>query len=372
MLVGLRRRGAVAPGGACRLVRAADGWLAVHLARDDDVVLADAWLGGAGLDASTARGAAWRRIAALVASAPASELAARAVPLGLAVSALAESADHDDDAGTGVVDADADASAGATVSRHERAVVAPRPFARPPVVVDLSSLWAGPLCARLLGASGARVIKVESIERPDGARGGSPGFFDRLHHGHESVALPFRSAHGRAALGALLAAADMVIEASRHRTLEQLGIDAHTMVARGAIWLSITAYGRIGAHANRVGFGDDVAIAAGLYTGTNDAPMFCGDAIADPITGLAATVAATRALQRGAPALIDMSMAAATCAARGADRRPERCATRTGATWSLDGTRVQRPRAGDLAGAAAPLGADTDRVLREFGIPPWD
>jgi hypothetical protein len=46
-----------------------------------------------------------------------------------------------------------------------------------------SSLWAGPLCTNLLGLGGARVIKVESTTRPDGARSGPPAFFELLHHG---------------------------------------------------------------------------------------------------------------------------------------------------------------------------------------------
>lgn len=43
-LAGLTRRGAISPGDSCRLVRAADGWIAVNLARPDDVALANAWL----------------------------------------------------------------------------------------------------------------------------------------------------------------------------------------------------------------------------------------------------------------------------------------------------------------------------------------
>ena len=41
------------------------------------------------------------------------------------------------------------------------------------MVVDLSSLWAGPLVGHLLLRAGARVVKVESTTRPDGARRGS-------------------------------------------------------------------------------------------------------------------------------------------------------------------------------------------------------
>ena len=56
---------------------------------------------------------------------------------------------------------------------------------------------------------------------------------------------------------------------------------------RGVV-VSITAFGR---DSNRIGFGDDVAAAAGLVA-LDDAgdPVFCGDAIADPLTGLTAVV----------------------------------------------------------------------------------
>ena len=136
------------------------------------------------------------------------------------------------------------------------------------VVVDLSSMWAGPLCARLLGLAGADVIKVETASRPDGGRAGERRFFDWLHAGHRSVVLDFRSEAGRRALAALLAAADVVIEASRPRALAQLGLAPEMIRHRaGQVWLSITGYGRgdgDGAWAERVAFGDDAAVAGGL------------------------------------------------------------------------------------------------------------
>jgi crotonobetainyl-CoA:carnitine CoA-transferase CaiB-like acyl-CoA transferase len=67
------------------------------------------------------------------------------------------------------------------------------------LVVDLSSLWAGPLCGQILRRAGAHVVKVESFARPDGARGGDPRFYDWLHSGQESVAVDFRLAEDRAA-----------------------------------------------------------------------------------------------------------------------------------------------------------------------------
>ena len=131
------------------------------------------------------------------------------------------------------------------------------------MVVDLSSMWAGPLCARLLGLAGAQVIKVESADRPDGARAGDRRFFDWLHAGHRSVVVDFRSESGRAALAALLETADVVIEASRPRALAAFGLAPETTPHRdGQVWLSITGYGR--AEADRVAFGDDAAVAGGL------------------------------------------------------------------------------------------------------------
>jgi crotonobetainyl-CoA:carnitine CoA-transferase CaiB-like acyl-CoA transferase len=171
------------------------------------------------------------------------------------------------------------------------------PLDEPPVVVDLSSLWAGPLCGRLLLERGARVIKVESATRPDGA-----DLYERMNAGKE-----VRRVDLRAELPAILAEADVVIEASRPRALQQLGIDAAT-VEGPRVWVSITGYGRA---SNRVGFGDDCAVAGGLVDWADDGttPQFVGDAVADPLTGVAAAAAATQALQAGGRWLLDVALA---------------------------------------------------------------
>jgi len=51
-----------------------------------------------------------------------------------------------------------------------------------------------PLCGRVLSLLGARVVKVESLSRPDGARGGPPAFYHLMNGGKESVAIDFRTA----------------------------------------------------------------------------------------------------------------------------------------------------------------------------------
>ncbi len=172
------------------------------------------------------------------------------------------------------------------------------------LVADFSALWAGPLCAHLLGLAGARVVKVETPDRPDGARSGNAAFYRLLHAGHRSVTLDPRTSGGRAEMAALVRAADIVIESSRPRALARFGLDAEAAAAAGTTWVSITAYGRA---SDRVGFGDDVAAGAGLVARDADGlPVFVGDAIADPLTGLTAAAAATCAPAGGA--LLDIAM----------------------------------------------------------------
>jgi crotonobetainyl-CoA:carnitine CoA-transferase CaiB-like acyl-CoA transferase len=227
------------------------------------------------------------------------------------------------------------------------------------------------LCGHLLGLAGARVVKVESIGRPDGARRGPAPFFDLLHHGHESVALAFGEPRGRDALRRLIDEADVVVEASRPRALEQLGVDAQACIDRGAVWVSITAYGRVAAP-NRIGFGDDVGIAAGAHSGSPEQPMFCADAIADPVAGLWAARETLVALRSHAGSLVDVPMVAVARLARGNERAIERAAELRDGLSFLDEVAVAPPRARAPAGQAATLGAHTAKVMGELGVARWD
>ncbi|RIK93426.1 MAG: CoA transferase [Proteobacteria bacterium] len=333
---GFARRGRVSVGGSARLLRALGSWIAVNLPRPDDVACVPAWLECGPID-----GDPWDVVATRVRGRVAEELVERAAWLGLAVA----------------VPQFRKWRPVRLVGAGPRAA---RPAGRRPLVVDLSSLWAGPLCGHLLGLAGARVVKVEDVARPDGARAGAASFFDLLNAGKESVALAFASGDGRAALSGLLDAADVVIESARPRALQQLGIDADARVrARpGLTWISITGYGRHDPHGLRVAFGDDAAVAAGWAhaAGGRDGPLFCGDAIADPMAGLAAAAAALEAWQDGRSALFDVAL----CDALGP---PVAIPEEVGR-----GLFAAPPRARTPAGRARPLGADTAAVLRDLGI----
>ena len=98
--------------------------------------------------------------------------------------------------------------------------------------------------------------------RPDGARRGTAQFFDLLNVDKRCIVIDFDDDDDISVLRSLIDRASLVIEGSRPRVMDRLGIDPAAVVARGSSWLSITAYGREGAYRNRVGFGDDASVSA--------------------------------------------------------------------------------------------------------------
>ena len=356
-IFGLTRRGVISPGGSCRLLPSLDGWIAVNLARPDDVALLPAWFAEAG-----PAGDPWAFVAERVAKRPSLELVERARLLGLPVADAREP--------------DASPPPWCRVAACGERVM--RAAGESPLVVDLSSLWAGPLCTQLLGLAGARVLKVESLARPDGARRGRQAFFDLLNAGKQSVALEFGSPEGRRQLRALVERADLVVESARPRALAQLGLEAEALVAAvpGLSWVSITGYGRREPQAGWVAFGDDAAAAAGLAAATGageGTPLFCGDAIADPLTGLHAAVAAWASWRRGGGQLLDLALRDVTAHVLGFGAKPGEVQVRrlgSGFEVVADGDRapVLAPRARTARDRARPLGADTHAVLRDLGI----
>ncbi len=127
-----------------------------------------------------------------------------------------------------------------------------------------------------------------------------------------------------AALRQLLEAADVVMESSRPAALARRRVGPTDVAPRdGRVWLRITGHGTEGESADWVAFGDDAAVSGGLVRGTEDGPEFCGDAIADPLTGLHAALAVAESLNRGGGELIEMSMAAVAATYAELPRSPE-------------------------------------------------
>lgn len=322
---GFRRGGQISANGCCRLLRATDGWVAVALARESDHALVPAVTGFCDLEA-------WEAIAQAATRLTADELAGRAQLVGVPAAALCSTRTGE-----------------APPLRCERVGAPSQSWTSSrPVVVDFSAMWAGPLCAHILGAGGAAVIKVEDPDRPDGARLGDPTLFARLHAGHEMASLRFGTTAGRRALHELVASADVVVEASRPRALGQLGFSPRQfLTARpGRTWVSITGYGRTGDRANDVAFGDDAAVAGGLVAwATPEGPVFFADAVADPISGLYGAFGGLGSMVAGGGFLVDVSMSDASAFVRQGPRCAGHHALGTGTSgrWWVSHDEVHQP-----------------------------
>jgi crotonobetainyl-CoA:carnitine CoA-transferase CaiB-like acyl-CoA transferase len=345
----------VSCGGACRLLPTVDGTLALSLARDDDWTLLPAWL--------ECEATSWADVERAVRERSGEALLERGRELGLA---LALSGDGDDDAAWCSI------VGGASFGDAARAA-APR---RPPRVVDLSSLWAGPLCTHLLQRCGAEVVKCESATRPDGARRGAAAFFDLLNAGKRCVALDFHTPRGRAQLRELLLRADIVIEASRPRALRQLGIDADALLRENPrlSWIALSGYGRGEPHEQWIAYGDDAGVAAGLSDTQRRASgeaVFVGDAIADPLTGLHAALAAWASYRAGGGRLVALALRDVARHVTRFDTPDDDDALRDRyRRWTarVPADDIRLPSARHAAAPAQPLGADTAAVLRDWGI----
>jgi crotonobetainyl-CoA:carnitine CoA-transferase CaiB-like acyl-CoA transferase len=302
----LHRQGRTSAGGATRLLDATDGQVAITLSRLQDFDALPA-LCGQDLDESDQ----WAGLAEWVGRTPTATVVERAALLGLAAGSV-------------------DTSLPDGRLPPARSVVSPAPLAGPMLIVDLSALWAGPLCGHLLGRLGARVVTVESSRRRDPTREVAPDFHRLLRGSAEHRTIELDTPDGIGALTELLSRADVVIESSRPRALHQLGICPAEIVAaaKACSWVSITAYGRA---CNRVGYGDDVAAAAGLL---GVGGVFAGDAIADPLTGAHAAVAALAGVMTGRSAVIDLAMYGVARAAR--TPMPEAAVVERDRTWYVD------------------------------------
>jgi crotonobetainyl-CoA:carnitine CoA-transferase CaiB-like acyl-CoA transferase len=339
-IFGFTRRGRVSCGGGTRLLPCADGWVAVALARPVDRASLPAWLG---IDPA---GDPWPAVADAVACATGHHLADGARLLEVPCTVLGE---HP-----------------APPAPYAATQRSPGPPVEDPLVVDLSALWAGPLCAQLIGG---RAVKVEDPSRPDGARHAPRAFLDVLNGGKRSVALDLTSAAGRRDLARLLAAADVVVSSSRPRAFDALGIDVDAVLARApTVWVAITAHGWEGAGRDRVGFGDDAAVAGGLVA---PGPRFAGDAVADPLTGVLAAVAARAALATGGSWLVDAPLAGAAAFAQSltgqAQRRRAPGQPAPGHPAPGQAPAPRPPRARPPTARAPDLGAHTRAVLEQLG-----
>lgn len=161
-------------------------------------------------------------------------------------------------------------------------------------VIEIGTMITAPLTGMMLADLGADVIK---IERPDGGdpfrsfRGGlySPHFI-AFNRNKRSVALDLQSDDGKAALRALLAEADVLVENYRPGVLDRLGFPAETIQSEfpRLIWCSITGFGADGPYVERPAYDAVAGALSGISSITldSDDPKTSGPTVSDNVTGM--------------------------------------------------------------------------------------
>jgi crotonobetainyl-CoA:carnitine CoA-transferase CaiB-like acyl-CoA transferase len=188
-------------------------------------------------------------------------------------------------------------------------------------VLDVSTVVAGPGCARYLADFGADVIKVE---RPDGGdttrtmgwvdpRDGVTLWWKLEGRGKRAVALDLKSEEGRDAFLALCDTADVLVENFRPGTLERLGIGPDVLLARrpSLVITRVTGFGQDGPYAGRPGFATMAEAMSGFAAINGEAdggPVLPPIALTDEITGLVAAFATMVAVHSGVGQVVDVNL----------------------------------------------------------------
>ena len=191
-------------------------------------------------------------------------------------------------------------------------------------VLDLSRIWAGPYCTKLMADLGAEVIKMESLSvydshrgpvspargiasYPDSEPGDEPwnrnGWFNCLHMSKYGITLELTSDEGRRAFERLVSVSDVLIENFRQGSLERLGYDYAALRQHrpDLIYVSMPAFGNTGPWKGYLGYGigqEQLSGMAHLTGYPNDGPMKSGINHGDPITGSHAAGVLLAALRR--------------------------------------------------------------------------
>lgn len=203
-------------------------------------------------------------------------------------------------------------------------------------IIDLSSIWAGPLGTRWLADMGAEVIKVQEVPkltpqtisrlkrlreqregeaaaraaggaataappRPAGvspqqnpvmAEKGFTGYVLETEANKMAISLNFEKPRGKELLVRLIEMSDIVVDNHRPVVLERCGLDFEGLrrIKPDIILLKVTAMGETGPERNYSGFGATIDGLGGLafHTGYHDEdqPVRSGINYADPIAGM--------------------------------------------------------------------------------------
>ena len=191
-------------------------------------------------------------------------------------------------------------------------------------VLDLSRVFAGPLCGQVLADFGAEVVKVEHPGRGDdtrdwGMRIGKTEttYYNSMNRNKRSITLDLQSKEGVQIVYELLPKFDVVIHNFKTGGAEKLGLGYEQLKAikPDLIYCAISGYDTSGPEAKRPGYDLVIQGEAGLMALNGEAdqpPLKFGVAVVDLMTGMYAAQAVLAALfrreRKGLGQLIEMAL----------------------------------------------------------------
>ncbi len=206
--------------------------------------------------------------------------------------------------------------------------VGSRPFAGM-TVLDFTAFWSGPAATAWFSAMGADVIKVESVQRPDGIRFSAAvrpkddpqyyeksGLFAATNLGKRGITLDLSQPEGVALTKRLIEHSDVVCENFTPRVMDSFGLDYDAMRAlrSDVIVLRLPAFGLAGPWRDRPGFAQTMEQITGMAwrTGYEDGPPIIPGGFVDPAVGVHAAAALVAAIEyrdrTGEGQLVEMPM----------------------------------------------------------------
>jgi crotonobetainyl-CoA:carnitine CoA-transferase CaiB-like acyl-CoA transferase len=188
-------------------------------------------------------------------------------------------------------------------------------------VIDISTVLAGPGCARYLGDFGADVIKVERPGEGDTLRrlgsldpSDDVSFFWKFGgRNKRCVEVDLKSDDGLALLRRLIDSADVLVENFRPGKLEALGLDPDQLIAQnpGLVITRVTGFGQDGPYAHRPGFATLAEAMSGFaaINGEPDGgPLLPPIALTDEVAALVAAFATMVAVHSGVGQVVDVNL----------------------------------------------------------------
>ncbi len=188
-------------------------------------------------------------------------------------------------------------------------------------VIDLSTVIAGPNCARYFADFGADVIKVERPDTGDSLRNmawrdprdGEGLWWKLVNRNKRVIALDLKDDVDRTLLVHLLRDANVLVENFRPGTLERLGLgpDELHAINPALVITRVTGFGQTGPYRNRPGFASIAEVMCGLSSISGEPggqPLLPPIALTDEVTGLVGAFATMVALHSGVGQVVDVSL----------------------------------------------------------------